>query len=141
MARNIIVHDMNMTHMAEPNEPASFTIRVEPDETVRSIRQKVANVARNGRINDVLFFVFGGRQLNDDDVLPAHITYLAVKFAGGAPAAPAAGADGPGAGANVGGSRRRSRRHRRSGKAKRGGSRKGSRRHRRSTRRSAHRKH
>jgi hypothetical protein len=142
MSRNIIVHDVNLTGVAEPNEPASFTVRVEPGETVRAIRQKVADMARSGRINDVLYFIYAGRRLNDDDVLPADISYVAVKFAAPVAAAAAAAAAGPGAGA-TGGRRRRSTR-RRGSKAKRGGSRRGSRRHRRSTRRSkrsGHRKH
>ena len=127
MARNVIVHDVNLTGVAEPNEPASFTVRVEPGETVAAIRQKVANLARGGRINDVLYFVYAGRRLNDEDVLPEDITYVSVKFADRATTA-------------AGGRRRRS--TRRNSKAKRGGSRKGSRRlKRRSTKRSGHRKH
>lgn len=125
MARNVIIHDINLTGANEPNEPASFTVRVEPGETVAAIRQKVADLARGGRINEILHFVFAGRQLEDEEVIPADATYLAVKFAT------------PERSNQTGGRRRRSTRRRRI--SKRGGSkRSGSR---RVKRRSSQRKH
>jgi hypothetical protein len=137
MPRNVTIHNVNLTHVADPNEPSAITITLEDGATVLDARKAIATVARGGRVNDVLYLIFAGRRLNDDDPFP-NTTYAAVKFADGAGAAVNIVANGATA---TGGRRRRAsrkgrkstRKHRKTTR-KHGGARKASRKGRKASR-------